>query len=234
MFSGSRTSETEPSALRGPHRGALSLVEGGSSIPSRKSTCPAALEKALETPEVGVTRANVFTLIPGAWQPPKAVSQNMREAARDELRQINDELIPAHSKKIYQWLSCISGLTTARTESEQLDSRFALYIPLLKQFPLGCFTRETMEHVVRANRFFPAYAEVVEILEAEAAQLRMRAERLHAIMTSQPIQKPASRALVSRGPRPLFDGPADANMARAILDRLQKSAVGKVPMPVES
>jgi hypothetical protein len=73
----------------------------------------------------------------------------------------------AHEPLVRDWLAMLISLTNADLSADEARARIgALAARLAQNFPAECFCEAALEHVARAQTFFPSYAELFGKLDA--------------------------------------------------------------------
>jgi hypothetical protein len=139
------------------------------------------LASAIADQSTGVIADSGFDVRPAAWKPPAVVTEDMRNEARSLLPAIDAQLAAAPQPDVELWLATLGALTARRDQAMQdVQIRLRAYASMMT-VPAGCLTQEVLARAGRKFTWFPAYAEVAEFIEAEAAKLRAKKRRLERI-----------------------------------------------------
>jgi hypothetical protein len=75
--------------------------------------------------------------------------------------------MPADPEVVYRWLKALGVLTASGPSAEVADNKLQAFVPLLAdEFDEGCFCKPSLAYVARRVKFFPAFAEICELLAA--------------------------------------------------------------------
>lgn len=96
------------------------------------------------------------------------------------LRRVDLAMAPARHDRMRQWLLDLAPLVAAAISLEDARARLEAYVGLL-DYPAGCFTQASLRKAGRRFRFFPAFAELAEFLDAHLLELREKRRRLELI-----------------------------------------------------
>lgn len=76
-----------------------------------------------------------------------------------------------------KWLIRLGTLCAGQTSVADAKAKIAAYVELL-DYPLGCFTTQTLEAAARQFKWLPSYAELTEFLDGEAARAKIHLDVL--------------------------------------------------------
>lgn len=135
------------------------------------------------------------------WQPPMSVTPDMREDALNTLRRLDVAMTVATEDLVRKWLTVLGNLVASRHGADEAHQAVRSYATML-DYPCSCFTRDTLRDAAKRFKFWPAFAELAEFLDALVADQRALRDRLEALCRV-----------------PLSDAPPPANDALAPLYR---------------
>lgn len=177
-------------------RGKLTLIQPGA-ISTENS---ARLNKLLETPTeiyaagvrdetTGEFREEYRSRI-GAWRAPATLTQGEKSAAREAFERLLEQLDAAQPAGVAKWVVKLAMLTRSR-QDDTAAPRLEAYTDMLiaRQYPVGVFTDVTLHQVVTRYRFFPAYAELAEMLDPIYQELTERLVRLDTLAHDVPVDE---------------------------------------------
>ncbi|MFP5513315.1 MAG: hypothetical protein ACLGJC_09565 [Alphaproteobacteria bacterium] len=150
-----------------------------------------ALETKLEVLPDGTER-------PSIWKPPAFVSPEMRAEAASIIAKMDaaGELSP--QARVRQWLIDLAPLVAGNMALEDARQRVDALVGSL-EYPAACFTQASLRKAARRFTFFPGYKELCDFLDAQLADLRVKRQRLEAIV----------RAAQGTGPKSIAHQPID-------------------------
>ena len=93
-------------------------------------------------------------------------------------------LLPATSELRLQWIASLGSVTASRNQTEAAQT-VANLEALLPDYPVACFTRETLRQAARRFQFMPSYQELEAFLNLIATAERYMARKGLALITNQ-------------------------------------------------
>lgn len=118
--------------------------------------------------------ARIATEQPGA---PLEISSTQRAEAERALAAIDAALQPAPQALIERWVAALGTLCAGKPDEADAAAKIRAYAAML-EFPASAFSRSSLDAAARRFKFFPAYAELVEHLEAEVAAAKAQRHQL--------------------------------------------------------
>ena len=118
--------------------------------------------------------ARIATEQPGA---PLEISSTQRAEAERALAAIDAALQPAPQALIERWVAALGTLCAGKPDEADAAAKIRAYAAML-EFPASAFSRSSLDAAARRFKFFPAYAELVEHLEAEVAAAKDQRHQL--------------------------------------------------------
>ena len=118
--------------------------------------------------------ARIATEQPGA---PLEISSTQRSEAERALAAIDAALQPAPQALIERWVAALGTLCAGKPDEADAAAKIRAYAAML-EFPASAFSRSSLDAAARRFKFFPAYAELVEHLEAEVAAAKAQRHQL--------------------------------------------------------
>ncbi len=111
---------------------------------------------------------------PGA---PLSISSTQKTEAERALAAAEAALQPAPQALAERFVTALGTLTATRPGEADGLAKIRAYAAML-EFPASAFTRSSLDAAARRFKFFPAYAELVEHLEAEVAAAKAQRHQL--------------------------------------------------------
>lgn len=118
--------------------------------------------------------ARIETEQPGA---PLSISSTAKAEAQAALAAVDEALRPAPEGLALRWLTALGTLTATRPDEADAAGKARAYATML-EFPASAFSKASLDAAARKFRWFPAYAEVCEHLEAEVAAAKAQRHQL--------------------------------------------------------
>ena len=161
------------------------------------------LEQALEAPKsfsYGSDDKPDFIVKEAPWKPPAVITPDVRSSAVAQLQAMDDLIKPANKDVVEDWLIRLGQMVIRRKDETPADvlANVMAYSAVMN-YPLGCFTLETVERASRRFKFFPPYAEVADFMDREKTAFSERVRRLKVVAeakdkdTPKKAHKPAVR-----------------------------------------
>lgn len=119
---------------------------------------------------------------------PLSISSRTKSEARTALAAADAVLQPAPRETVERWLEAL-GVLVAGNPSEGDAARRVQAFAAMLEFPAAAFCRRSLDAAARRFRFFPAYAELTELLEAETADAKRRRFQLRRLV-ALPVADP--------------------------------------------
>lgn len=114
------------------------------------------------------------------WSPPASVTPDMRDDALATLRRLDVAMAPSPIETTRKWLAALGNLVASRHGASEAQQAVRTYAAML-DYPASCFTRDTLRAAARQFKFWPAFAELAEFLDALVADQRALRDRLEAL-----------------------------------------------------
>lgn len=109
------------------------------------------------------------------------------------MQAVEDALQPAPQATVERWLGALGTLVAGQLSAEDARTRIAAYAAMLN-YPRHAYTRSSLDAAARGCKWFPSYAEVCQLLDAEvAAAHRQRHLLRRAIAAPVESEKPVGR-----------------------------------------
>lgn len=80
-----------------------------------------------------------------------------------------------------EWLASLGPLVAGNISVEDARAKLAAYCGML-EYPAACFTKASLAKAAKRFKFFPTFSELTEFLDAQHADLRVKRQRLEAIV----------------------------------------------------
>jgi len=97
-----------------------------------------------------------------------SIPPSVRAEAERALQAIDDALQPAPQATVERWLGALGTLVAGQLSAEDARTRIAAYAAMLN-YPRHAYTRSSLDAAARSCKWFPSYAEVCQLLDAEVA-----------------------------------------------------------------
>lgn len=107
----------------------------------------------------------IETETPGS---PLLIPASARAEAERALVAVEEALEPAPQATVERWLSALGALVAGQMSAEDARTRIGAYAAMLA-YPRSAYTRSSLDAAARACKWFPSYAEVCQLLDAEVA-----------------------------------------------------------------
>ncbi|MCW0235303.1 MAG: hypothetical protein OJJ21_17015 [Ferrovibrio sp.] len=117
----------------------------------------------------------------GNWMPPAQPSGAMLSQARTALAAMPTRLQPATKQVKADWLIALGIATAGQMTADDAERKVSLYIDMLDH-EAGCFSKDSLRAAAGAFKWFPSFAEVKAVLDAERFRLRKEAARLKRLL----------------------------------------------------
>lgn len=109
----------------------------------------------------------------------------MAEAKR-VIAGVDEALKPAPAEAVERWLEALGALVAA-APGEAEAARKIRAMSVMLEYPASAFNRRSLDAAARRFKFFPAYAELCEHLEAEIAETKRLRHQLRRVL-ALPVQ----------------------------------------------
>lgn len=152
-----------------------------------------------------------------------SISSTAKAEAQAALMAVDEALRPAPEGLALRWLTALGTLTATKPDEADAAGKARAYATML-EFPASAFTKSSLGAAARKFRWFPAFAEVCEHLEAETAEAKALRHQL---------RRAVSLPVAEHQPRGRWSEMTDEQ--RAEFDRLMAGWRGqRGPMPVKA
>lgn len=112
-----------------------------------------------------------------------SISSRTMAEAREAAIGVEQALRPAPPEVAERWLEAL-GVLCATSPQEADAARKVRAMALMLEFPARCYNRASLNAAARRFKFFPAYAEICEHLEAEASELKRLRHDIRRVLAS--------------------------------------------------
>lgn len=193
---------------------AITVQEPG--LPAPPQPLPSFLAELLADPEIAVYGEHGFDTKAGIWSPPAVIDDAIKLSARQALGEYDRVLeTKATRRQATEWALSLMMLTGGRHAAvDDAKAKATAYAMMLIDYPAAVLTRDTLNGVAKAFRFFPAYAELAEHLDINVRRLQRERRKLATLAAEpQPVSKARAERIIQSVMR--TDAPNPAKGAAA-------------------
>ncbi|MBP2315991.1 hypothetical protein [Azospirillum soli] len=169
-------------------------IAEAASLPAASSprSWSATLAAAVETPTAGVVTENGYELRPAPWVPPRVVSEELRREAVHALGVLRVHSGPVDVDLAQRWVAHFAARLNGSNLPPATKLTAAVSDIVRERYPAVLFDdHDLLLRVVRRFEWWPGWAELAPVLDAERARLRLEWERLSVIAKGGKVKEPA-------------------------------------------
>ncbi|MTJ81748.1 MAG: hypothetical protein F8N37_12120 [Telmatospirillum sp.] len=191
------------------------------------------MSELIRDPIEGYCGLHGYETMPGRWKLPETVPTQARDDAMAHLPIAQAACAPAEPDQAKKWLGMLGTIVAGNMPAAEAQMRLKAYVGLMR-IPAGMVNREVLDRAGRRFKFFPAYAELAEFVDAERAKLEERARRLRLIAEGPRSSASPVRSVVKSVCAPPSAKPAQIELTdglgrQQILDYWTARFAGQTP-----
>lgn len=190
------------------------------------------MAEAIKSPQSSICGPNGFEVREGPWNPPTAISQDVREDAKREFYRINYTLDPAEEKIVRWWLMALGPLVASAMNADDARFKVNTFCGVLGgNYPAKCAVDQgSLLAAAKHFKFWPTFSELSSFWESREGKTKEIVRRLDSLARdvssdfdqSQPISTEERQAMgVKLGDlaKAIADPEKLAELAKAVVIR---------------